>query len=267
MNYSGVKSLKMTTKALQGIALVFLSLTCTVAFSWGSQGHQTVGIIAEYHLSPKAKQEVNKLLALENGQTLASISTWADEHRNKATSSWHYVNFPRETCNYEESRDCPNGNCVVGAIKSQLQILGSTASDENRLKALKYLVHFIGDIHQPLHAGYKDDKGGNTYQIRANGKGSNLHSLWDSGIFKNTNESVDTFANRLIKAEKNRHLSELETNPAPIAQESCQIIKAEGFYPSRRVDDEYLKIYTPIAEKRILLAGQRLAKILNDTFK
>ena len=125
----------------------------------------------------------------------------------------------------------------------------------------------MGDVHQPLHAGYKDDKGGNAYQIQLNGKGSNLHSLWDSGIFKISHESVDAFANRLIKTEKTHNSNELEINPAVMAKESCQIIKEDGFYPSRKVDDAYLKHYTPIAEKRILLAGHRLAKMLNDTFK
>ena len=261
------KFIKRSAKALHGARMLFICLTSTVAFGWGSEGHQTVAAIAEHNLSPKAKQEVNKLLALETGQTLTSIATWADEHRNRATSSWHYVNFPRNSCEYKESRDCPNGNCVVGAIESQLHILSSNAADENRLKALKFLVHFVGDVHQPLHAGYKDDKGGNAYQIQVNGKGSNLHSLWDSGIFKSSHESVDAFANRLIKTEKTHNSNELEINPAVMAKESCQIIKEDGFYPPRKVDDAYLKHYTPIAEKRILLAGHRLAKMLNDSFK
>ena len=145
------------------VTTLILSLTCQVAFGWGFLGHQTVAIIAEQNLSPAAKQEVDRLLALESGQTLSSISIWADEHRSRSTGSWHYVNFPRNTCEYEELRDCPNGNCVVAVIKKQLQILELNTSDENRLKALKYLVHFVGDIHQPLHAGYKDDKGGNNY--------------------------------------------------------------------------------------------------------
>lgn len=258
---------EINRKLLRSASLILLCLTSTLAFGWGAEGHEAVAIIAEHHLSPKAKQEIDRLLSLEPGQTLTTVATWADEHRSRDSSSWHYVNFPRNTCEYEESRDCSRGNCVVGAIKSQLQILKSNTSEENRLKALKFLVHFVGDVHQPLHAGYKDDKGGNSYQIQVNGKGGNLHSLWDSGLFKSAHEPVEVFANRLMKTEKIQTINELETNPVLLAKESCQMIKEDGFYPSRKVDDAYLKHYTPIAEKRVLLAGHRLAKILNDTFK
>lgn len=78
-------------------------------------------------------------------------------------ASWHYVNFTRGDCAYDESRDCPDGYCVVGSIKRQLQVLASNAPDDRRLTALKYVVHFVGDVRQPLHAGFLDDKGGNKY--------------------------------------------------------------------------------------------------------
>jgi len=117
---------------------------------------------AQQLLTPAARAEVDRLLALEPGATLASISTWADETRSPGTASWHYVNFPRDAgCAYEAPRDCPGDACVVGAIARQEAVLTSTAADAEKLVALKYLVHFVGDVHQPLHAGYADDKGGN----------------------------------------------------------------------------------------------------------
>jgi hypothetical protein len=150
----------MHTRAISRSAFtVAIALLVTNAFAWGKEGHQVVASLAETQLSAKARSEVDRLLSLEPGATLQSISTWPDEHRNPATGRWHYVNFPRNTCTYDAGRDCPDGNCVVGAIAKQLEVLASSAPDDARLKALKYVVHFEADVHQPLHTGYADDKG------------------------------------------------------------------------------------------------------------
>ena len=180
-----------TTTIFRASVAIATALLVSNAFAWGKEGHQVVASLAETQLSAKAHAEVDRLLALEPGATLQSISTWADEHRNPATGPWHYVNFPRNTCTYDAARECPDGNCVVGAITKQLEILSSSAPDDVRLKALKYVVHFEADVHQPLHTGYADDKGGNGYQLQAFMRGSNLHSFWDSGLIKNLNEDVD----------------------------------------------------------------------------
>jgi hypothetical protein len=129
---------------------------------------------------------------------MASLSTWADEPKNRATASWHYVNFPKGTCVYEAERDCPEGQCAVEAIDRQRAVLGSSAPDEKRLEALKYVVHLVGDLHQPLHAGYAEDKGGNQYQLQAFMQGSNLHALWDSGLIRNLNEDAGAMTTRLL---------------------------------------------------------------------
>ncbi len=137
-------------------------------------------------------------MALEPDETLASISTWADEHRNPASAPWHYVNFPKDSCTYDPERDCPDGKCVVDAIAKQLEILSSGAANDKRLLAFKYAVHLVADVHQPLHAGYLEDRGGNTYQLQAFMRGSNLHALWDTGLIKNLNEELDVTTKRLL---------------------------------------------------------------------
>ena len=157
--------------------------------AWGAQGHQVVATIALARLSAPARAEVDRLLSLEPGATLASIATWADENRDPPTASWHYVNFPRNSCRYDAKRDCPDGQCVVEAINRQAEVLASRAPDRERLLALKYVVHFVADVHQPLHAGHADDRGGNTYQLRAFGDGTNLHALWDFGLIRSLNEA------------------------------------------------------------------------------
>ncbi|MFP3648289.1 S1/P1 nuclease, partial [Paraburkholderia sp. SIMBA_054] len=86
-------------------------------------------------------------------------------------------------CGYEPPRDCPGGDCVIVALKVQTALLADHSQTlETRRQALKFVVHFVGDIHQPMHAGYAADKGGNDFQLQFNGKGTNLHSLWDSGM-------------------------------------------------------------------------------------
>lgn len=109
----------MTTKTLSMVRTAFgllMALLATDVFAWGKEGHQVVANLAATQLTAKARAEVDRLLALEPGAILQTISTWADEHRNPQTASWHYVNFPRDTCAYDAARDCPDGNCVVGVI-------------------------------------------------------------------------------------------------------------------------------------------------------
>lgn len=230
-------------------------------FAWGIQGHQVIAGLAQAQLTPKARKEVDRLLALEPGETLESISTWADEHRNPSTGAWHYVNFPRDSCTYDALRDCPDGRCVVGAIERNMAVLASNDSDENRLKALKYVVHLVGDVHQPLHAGYLDDKGGNTYQLQAFMRGTNLHALWDSGLIRHLEQDTDTMVQRLL----HRSLPAASRNGSAVqaAEESCRIVGTAGFYPPRKVSMDYIEHFTPTMEQRLTLAGARLAGMLN----
>ena len=244
---------------------VGLSMAATAAHAWGAQGHQVVALIAQAQLSSKARAEVDRLLAEEPGQTLETVSTWADEHSNPTTSHWHYVNFARGNCVYDEQRDCPDGRCVVAAIRREVAILGSKAPDHAKLTALKYVVHFVGDVHQPLHAGFQDDKGGNTYQIQAFMRGSNLHAFWDTGLIRNLNEDSQAMAARLPKLTNGIPVSDLD--PVTAAQESCNLASLKGFYPSRLVDQSYIERYTPVMERRLATAGARLAGILNATFR
>jgi nuclease S1 len=247
------------------ILLCGLGLFSNLARAWGEDGHKIVATLAEAQLSPAARKEVNRLLALEPGQTLASISTWADEHRNPATTPWHYVNFPRGNCNYEPERDCPDGKCVVAAIDRQIETLRTAVDDEKRLTALKYLVHFMGDIHQPLHAGWGDDRGGNSYQLQAFMRGSNLHALWDTGLIKALGQDNESIVRGLlirpIPPAKDPFSS------AMAAEESCKIVAKPGFYPERTATQAYVEGFTPNMLYQLALAGYRLAQSLNSIFR
>jgi len=242
-----------------------LALLAPAAHAWGSQGHQVVALLAEHHLTPKAKEHVQKLLALQPGETLASISTWADEHRNPTTASWHYINFPKNTCTYDAARDCPDGNCVVEAINRQLAVLASDAPDEKRLAALKYVVHLVADVHQPLHAGYGEDRGGNTYQLQAFMRGSNLHALWDTGLIKNLDMTNEALVAKIGPVSSLTNVMQLSA--AGIAEESCKIVGTPGFYPERKVGADYVERFTQVMEQRLVVAANRLAAMLNRVFR
>lgn len=233
------------------------------AHAFGTEGHQMVAALAERELSDRARAEVGRLLALEPGSTLVSISTWADETRTPSTAAWHYVNLPRDSgCQYDAARDCPDGQCVVAAIERQRKVLASAAPDLERLKALKYLVHFVADVHQPLHAWYGDDRGGNQYQVQAFGRGTNLHAVWDTTLIAQWPGGSSALFTEL-SATASAVLPNL-TTPADWAQESCRIVASTWFYPpSHKLGTDYSISASPALRERLGSAARRLAALLN----
>jgi hypothetical protein len=242
-----------------GLALTVAS----AAWGFGAEGHEVVAMVAESQLTPAAKAKVAALLAQEPGATLTSISTWADQHRSPQTSHWHFVDMPRGNCRYEPERDCPKGACVVAALRRETAVLASDEDAEERLKALKYVVHFTGDVHQPLHAADANDRGGNKFQVHWNNRGTNLHHIWDDNLI----EAIDPDAARLSTSLEKRTLKHSYTNsndPVAWAEESCAIASQDGFYPSsRKLGLLYQLEWQSTEEDRLEVAGQRLAALLN----
>jgi hypothetical protein len=251
-------------RLLGAVVAAFMGSLPLQTSAWGSQGHHLVVEFAESRLSAPARAEVDRLLALEPGATLASVSTWADEIRSPSTAPWHYVNFPRDAdCRYEPARSCIDGSCVVAAIERQAAVLASKAPDETRLKALKYVVHFVADAHQPLHGAFADDRGGNSYQLQAYGRGTNLHALWDSGLIQAWPGGSQALHGAL---ESEKALKETGGSPANWAEESCRIVVTEGFYPTgHKLEADYAQRWGRTLELRLAQAGARLAALLNST--
>lgn len=237
----------------------------SMAHAWGSKGHQIIAAIAQSNLQPAAAKEIERLLAQESGATLVSISTWADEHRSPATAAWHYINFPKGVCQYEQERDCPDGKCVVEAIRKQTSSLQFDVNDEKRLTALKYLVHLVGDVHQPLHAGWGEDRGGNSYQLQAFMRGSNLHAWWDTGMIRYVEEHEGPLLPTL-QAKKFPSVSK-DWKPETAAVESCRIVDQQGFYLGRLVDVDYINKHRDTLGQRLHTAGMRLAALLNKVLQ
>lgn len=252
------------------LALAALSAAAAVpsAHAWGFEGHRLVAGLAEPLLSARARAETQRLLAQEPGATLTSVATWADEIRSPATGPWHYVNFPQDDCHYDKPRDCADGACVVEALRAQVDLLKSDADDARRLVALKYVVHLVGDVHQPLHAGHREDKGGNLFQIQLHGQGRNLHALWDTGMIMAHAGGVPALREALRRQLPAAPVRPQAPAAAQWAEESCRLVQAEGFYPaSHKIDDDYLDGQAATLQARLAQAALRLAAVLNEALK
>lgn len=241
-----------------------LAFGSPAVFAWGDEGHAIVAQIAEANLTPAARREVARLLAVEPGATMESVASWADQVRNGSTARWHFVNFDRGDCTYRPQRQCPGGECIVDALAREERVLADTAAgDAAREVALKYVIHLVGDAHQPLHAGAFDDRGGNRYQIYFDGRGSNLHAFWDSGMIRALGIDQPGFRAGLIQLSQRAGSNDDVIDPVTWVERSCRIAQSPWMYPPRRVPDAYLLRAQPYIDSQLIAAGQHLADVLN----
>ena len=277
----------------------FLLLIAPSALGWSALGHRLIGELAQRHLTPTARAQIAELLAGEPDPTLSGVATWADNLRDndpdkgKKTSRWHYVNFASADCDYQPKRDCPDGDCVIGQIQAQRAILADRSQPvAARREALKFLVHLVGDVHQPLHASNRKDKGGNDFQVSLRTPlapeayardryvdgvmGTNLHSVWDYYILGSTDlgatglaargTQVAAYASRFDALPWPTPTAKETTDPVVWAEESCRLVDSHKLYPAQhRMDNRYLDAQRPLAEQRVRQAAVRLANLLNAT--
>lgn len=271
------------------LLMALLAASAPVA-AWSKLGHRMVGELAQRHLTPAAAAQVRALLAGEPDPTLSGVAYWADALRDddpprfKATSRWHYVNAAGEGgCGFDPARDCADGGCVISAIEAQRASLADrTQPREARRDALKFLVHLVGDIHQPMHAGDRPDAGGNRFQVSlatqlepeayARDKyvkgimGTNLHSVWDYYLLGETRLPLKAYSDRLDALPWPPAANTARLDPIGWAKESCSLIVAADIYPlQHKMDQGYIAQWRPTAEHRVRLAGWRLANLLNET--
>ena len=242
------------------------SLCATPAFAWGPLGHRIVARLAEAQLAPSARTEVDRLLLDQDARHLSDIALWADDLRDtdpalfKRTSRLHFVNLHSPDCLYDPPRDCPGGECVIAAIAHYAAVLGDRSrSEAERAQALDFVVHFVADVHQPLHASAGDDAGGNDDQVRWHGRGTNLHRIWDSLMLGDAHLSAARYA-RVLASEGTPANS--GGTPAQWAEESCRIAR-DAYPPARTITQAYVTRERPVAEQRLRQAGARLAAVLN----
>lgn len=251
------------------LVVIPLILLPSLARAWGPEGHHIVARLAEQRLSPTAHAQVLRLLTSTGDHSLADVATWADELRDdpsqrtlaRATAPLHFVNFTSSTCRYDAIRDCASGRCVVGAIESYARVLGDRSRpDWERSVALRFVVHFVADAHQPLHAGYRRDRGGNRYQVQWDGRATNLHAIWDTPVLGSRHLGWRAYANELARPS----LPVARGTPAQWAEESCRMTRDGGLYPrGHRIDAAYLVRMRPLAERRVREAAARLAQLID----
>jgi S1/P1 Nuclease len=281
--------------ATLALLLTIASFFTSPAWAWGPQGHRTVGAIADALLTPAARAAVAQLLADDRDKfgrpsgrtTLAAVSVWADEIRGTpaAHPAWHYDDAP--VCGRApKERYCPAGQCNSEQLKRLIPLLTDTrAAPRERNEALKWVVHLIGDIHQPLHAANNGDHGGNDVQValagvRTRGR-DNLHRAWDSDLVRlalHTRDRQRPPADIAALATEARQRSEAagQGSPDSWALESNQLAREVAYtyagFACNRVPQGIVVLEAPyqarataVVRERLLLAGARLATVLNRT--
>ena len=259
----------MKTYSILFIPLLFLAtLQSTYAEVWGSTGHRVIGAVAQKHLTPKAAEQVNALLG---GMSLAFVSTYADEIRSEDRydhlAPWHYVNMNQST-RYSEADKNPKGD-IVTAIQTCVEILKNpTSSQEDKAFHLKLLVHFIGDIHQPFHAGRKEDRGGNSIDLFWFGKRTNLHRLWDTDLIEHYNMSYSELAAHLSKRTSEQKSDIMAAPLLDWVNQSKDLanILYEKTPQGARIGYVYHYQNFETVREQLLDAGLRLAATLNAIF-
>lgn len=251
--------------------------------AWGPKGHQVVADVAYLRLTPQTRKNLKLLLGRE---TLASIATWADDVRKQHDEAydWHFVDIPKDAGGFDEQRDCfrpqdkhkdaqtDHHNCVVDRIEIFEQVLGdSTATREQRAEALKWVVHFVGDLHQPLHA-IDEARGGNDIKLPVFGNPQcgdypcNLHWVWDSILLEHAGLSEHDYVHtvqKLIRAEQ----LEQKAGGGPVDWANESHLQARKILQDKpaAVDQAYYDANIKLINAKLALAGIRLASVLNTT--
>lgn len=236
---------------------------------WGRTGHRATGEVAEQHLTKKAKEKIREIL---DGQNLAFVSTYGDDIKSdpayRKYNPWHYVNLEPGETKYTTEMANPEGD-LVHAINTSIAVLkDKNSTPGEKAFSLKMLVHFVGDLHQPLHAGRGEDKGGNDIQVRWFGDGSNLHRVWDSEMINDFDMSYTELAYNSDKLSKTEIKKMQEGSVLDWMYESKEL--ANKVYNSVEIGEklgyEYMYKWFPVAHDQIQKGGLRLAKILNEIY-
>jgi hypothetical protein len=264
--------------------LALLALLPTPLFAWGAKGHSVIAEIAERGLSPAAAAVVRDLTFNAPLRDLASLpDDWRGEEkrglRTTKTEEWHYSNIPNDQATFVRERDCKEGNCVVAAIERNLAILrDKTQKREARREALIYVIHFVGDIHQPMHAAggmikneetgqMEPDRGGNSVKVGYLGTQTNLHSMWDSMLIEWGQETVEDYADYLLEYEmRGRPIAELQTGTAVDWINESHYAAVHDAYAigNGRLGSAYAKHNIGIIYERLLRGGLRLRRVLEE---
>ena len=244
---------------------IFLSITSTL--NWGSTAHRAMSEVASFYLTENANNTINEIL---NGETIVTVSTYADDIKSDSRYdkyyNWHFVNMELDE-NYEDIIRSERGDVFI-AINTCIDMLENESTlEKDKLFYLKLLIHFVGDIHQPMHIGRYDDRGGNRLNVKWFGRNTNLHRLWDSDMINSYGMSYSELARNLPTPEKLEikfERDDLIDWVNDIHSYTRNIYK--GVSNDDRLGYEYQYKNFPTIRELILKGGMRLAAILNYLF-
>lgn len=264
--------------------LALVALLPTPLMAWGAKGHSVIAEVAERGLSPNVAAQVRQLNFAAPLRDIASLpDDWrAQETRGERpgdTGPLHYSNIPNDQATFDRDRDCREGQCIVGAVEKYAGILRDrTQSREARREALIYLVHFMGDLHQPMHAAggtirnpetgqMEMDRGGNLVKVRYVGVETNLHSMWDSMLIEWGPATVDKYADHLMTIEmRGRSVEELQRGTLVDWFNESHHAAVHNAYDigNGNLGGEYAQKNIGVVYERLLRGGLRLRKVLEE---
>jgi hypothetical protein len=268
------------TKIVRGVGVSALLLCVAVprSWAWGREGHRLTALVAEQYLTAETRAQIRELL---NKETLADVSSWADSYRTEhpETAKWHYVDIPKAEARFDRMRDCPVSevdpkspwrDCVTDRINYFEGRLGDTSlSLEQRAIALKFVVHLIGDVHQPFHA-IGDDRGGNGIAVNFMGSslcGSsncNLHGVWDESMIEEQGLSEKKYTERLLQEIKDNHWERMDGGEPTTWANISHHYAVEAEAPNGALlTHEYVAAESKVVDAELALGGLRLARVLN----
>ena len=252
-------------------SIVLLCGTLPVA-AWGPNGHRIVGQIAENHLTDAARKGITELVGRAS---LAQISTWADEIKSdpawRHASPWHYINVPPGQT-LEETRRNPRGDVVEAIERFERVLRDRDAGRKERVDALRFLVHLVGDIHQPLHAGYGSDRGGNDIRVRWFGESTDLHTVWDEHLVEYQRLSFTEWVRFFGHAQPGEINAWRRSSVVDWMRESRSMLPSVYDYGGSRsaktpyLGYAYIFKHDEGLKLRLLQAGIRLSGLLNEIF-
>jgi hypothetical protein len=273
----------MNYSRLIAVAVVLGMLIPSTLLGWGPEGHQVVASLAQTRLTDDAKKGIRSLVG---DASLASIANWADQIRSgrDETYNWHFVDIPKNASGFSDERDCflpgsthkgaasDHHNCVVDRIKIFQQVLcDNHATRDDRIEALKFLVHLVGDVHQPFHA-IGEAAGGNKIAVTefgstecGGGRSCNLHGAWDIGLIQHTGLGPDEYVAYLERLIVDEHLT-ANGNPEDWANESHAYAQSAWLADGSQIDETYYQKEIVVVDRRLALSGLRLAAVLNQAF-
>ncbi|CCQ91009.1 putative Endonuclease [Nitrospina gracilis 3/211] len=254
-----------------GILLTVAGLA-TPGWAWGPEGHRIVAHLAELRLEPDVRNAIQREFNIKH---LAPIANWADYIKKKpgAPDVLHYTNIAEGEREYVQSRDCPRRNCVTEKIGEYRGILDDrTRPQDEREEALRFLVHLVADVHQPMHLGNARDRGGNEIDVHIGNRHTNLHALWDSRLIALGGRSLLEYARSLsgdVTAQETAQWT--DGDPVNWTNESRELVIKYGYGlsldPQGRLTRRYIENGRGVVAMQLKKAGVRLAALLNQIFQ